>query len=134
MPHRISKYRSSIIIPIKNQKEAIYKRIKKHIILLEGGLSVHIELYQMADGTEPVADFLQSLDKSMHAKAMHTINLLEARGHLLRSPYSKELENGSWSFASVQETIFRGFSISSSSAIPLFSQTVLSRRRRKHRP
>ena len=63
---------------------------------------MHIELYQMADGTEPVADFLQSLDKSMHAKAMHTIDLLEARGYLLRSP--------------------------------LFSQTVLSRRRRKHRP
>ena len=55
---------------------------------------MHIELYQMADGTEPVADFLQSLDKSMHAKAMHTIDLLEACGHLLRSPYSKELENG----------------------------------------
>ena len=55
---------------------------------------MHIELYQMADGTEPVADFLQSLDKSIHAKAMHTIDLLEARGHLLRSPYSKELENG----------------------------------------
>ena len=80
MPHRISKYRSSIINPIKNQKEAIYKRIKKHIILLEGGLPVHIELYQMADGTEPVTDFLQSLDKSMHAKAMHIIDLLEARG------------------------------------------------------
>ena len=30
----------------------------------------------------------------MHAKAMHTIDLLEAHGHLLRSPYSKELENG----------------------------------------
>lgn len=55
---------------------------------------MNIELYQMANGTEPIADFLQSLDKPMHAKAMQVIDLLEARGHILRAPYSKELEDG----------------------------------------
>jgi toxin-antitoxin system, toxin component, relE family len=59
-----------------------------------GAMPLNVELYQMADGTEPVADFLQSLNKSMHAKAMQVIDLLEARGHLLRPPYSKNLGDG----------------------------------------
>ena len=57
-------------------------------------MPLNVELYRKEDGTEPVFDFLQSLDRPMHAKAMQAINLLEARGHLLRSPYSKELDDG----------------------------------------
>lgn len=33
-------------------------------------------------------------NKSMHAKAMQVIDLLEARGHLLRPPCSKNLGDG----------------------------------------
>ena len=55
---------------------------------------MYIKLYKKEDGTEPVAEFLQSLDRPMHAKAMQAINLLQARGHLLRPPYSKELNDG----------------------------------------
>ena len=55
---------------------------------------MHIEFYRMADGTEPVADFIRSLDELMYAKTMHMIDLLEAHGYLLRPPYSKNLGNG----------------------------------------
>ena len=55
---------------------------------------MNVKLYQTEDGTEPVTEFLQSLDRPMHAKAMQAINLLQARGHLLRPPYSKELNDG----------------------------------------
>ena len=48
----------------------------------------------MEDGTEPVKDFIHTLDAAMYAKAMYTIELLKARGHLLRPPYSKELDDG----------------------------------------
>ena len=55
---------------------------------------MNIEFYQMEDGTEPVKDFIHTLDAAMYAKAMYTIELLKARGHLLRPPYSKELNDG----------------------------------------
>jgi phage-related protein len=50
--------------------------------------------YDKPDGTEPMVDFLSSLDKNMRAKVLWTIALLESEGNTLRGPYSKHLSNG----------------------------------------
>ena len=47
--------------------------------------------YDKPDGTEPVKDFLLSLDKKMRAKMLKEIALLEENGPALREPYSKPL-------------------------------------------
>ena len=53
-----------------------------------------IFFYDKPDGTEPVKEFLDSLDVKMRAKMLRTIGLLEANGTELREPYSKSLEDG----------------------------------------
>ena len=53
-----------------------------------------VVFYVTADGTQPVRDFLQSLDKNMRAKIYHDIKLLAENGSLLREPYSKHLNEG----------------------------------------
>ena len=53
-----------------------------------------IEFYEKADGTEPVKDFLESLDVKMKAKTLLSIELLKYGGYQLREPYSKSLEDG----------------------------------------
>ena len=50
--------------------------------------------YDKPDGTEPVKDFLLSLDKKMRAKMLREIVLLEENGPALREPYSKPLGDG----------------------------------------
>ena len=57
-------------------------------------MPLNVIFYEMEDGTVPVADFIRSLDKPMHTKALHTLELLKEYGHLLRPPYSKELDDG----------------------------------------
>jgi hypothetical protein len=42
-----------------------------------------IEFYKREDGTEPVQEFLDSLDPKMLAKMLRTIDLLEANGTAL---------------------------------------------------
>ena len=53
-----------------------------------------IIFYSKADGTEPVVDFLSSLDNKMRAKVVRTIELLSSYGFNLREPYSKPLDDG----------------------------------------
>ena len=53
-----------------------------------------VEFYRMANGKEPVWEFLQSLDCKMHAKMVDTIELLRDNGNELREPYSKHLSDG----------------------------------------
>ncbi len=53
-----------------------------------------LELYATEDGKEPVADFLDSLDRKMNAKMIGMMELLEAKGTGLREPYSAPLEDG----------------------------------------
>ena len=43
-----------------------------------------IELYDTTEGRCPVREFLDSLEPKMHAKALRTIDLLEANGPMLR--------------------------------------------------
>ena len=50
--------------------------------------------YVKPDGTEPVNEFLMSLDKKMRAKMAWTINVLQAGGPEVREPYSKHLDDG----------------------------------------
>ena len=61
---------------------------------MKGGLRLNVVFYEKEDGTIPVADFINSLDKKMHVKTIHTLELLKEYGHMLRSPYSKELNDG----------------------------------------
>lgn len=53
-----------------------------------------IIFYNKPDGTEPVKDFLDSLDTKMRAKMLRTIVMLQKNGYELREPYSKALSDG----------------------------------------
>lgn len=53
-----------------------------------------IIFYTKKDGTQPVKDFLLSLETKMRAKIVRTITMLEANGYELREPLSKSLEDG----------------------------------------
>ena len=51
-----------------------------------------IIFYDKPDGTEPVKEFLDSLDVKMRAKMIRTIVMLQKNGYELREPYSKMLK------------------------------------------
>ena len=53
-----------------------------------------IIFYDKPDGTEPVKEFLDSLDVKMRAKMIRTIVILQKNGYELREPYSKMLNEG----------------------------------------
>ena len=55
---------------------------------------MRVVFYETADGTCPVADFLDALDAKMYAKVARSIRLLECMGNELRAPHSKELADG----------------------------------------
>lgn len=42
---------------------------------------MNVVFYEKEDGTIPVADFINSLDKKMHVKTIHTLELLKEYGH-----------------------------------------------------
>lgn len=50
--------------------------------------------YDLPDGSEPVADFIDSQPQKMAAKILWTIDLLEDSGPKLREPYSGPLGDG----------------------------------------
>lgn len=53
-----------------------------------------IEFYTLPNGTQPVKEFLNGLDKKMRAKALMSLSILEERGNTLREPYSKSVGDG----------------------------------------
>ena len=57
-------------------------------------MKFEVVFFSKADGTEPVKEFLDSLDIKMRAKVLRTIGLLEEFGIDLRLPYSEELDDG----------------------------------------
>ena len=58
-------------------------------------MKIEIILYQKENGEIPIEDFLESMDnKSLQAKTLRTIKLLEHNGPQLREPYSKPLGDG----------------------------------------
>ena len=50
--------------------------------------------YDLPNGTEPVAEFIDSQPAKMAAKIMWTISLLEDNVPSLRMPYSEHLQDG----------------------------------------
>ena len=55
---------------------------------------MEIEFYRKPDGSEPVVEFLDSLDRKMRAKMVRAIDLLEIHGTALRLPVSENLGDG----------------------------------------
>lgn len=50
--------------------------------------------YDKPDGSEPVKEFLLSVDNKMRARLLRTIELLAHNGTALRLPYSEHLTDG----------------------------------------
>ena len=57
-------------------------------------MDFEIIFYDRPDGTEPVREFLDSLDVKMRAKMVREIELLAFNGPELREPYSKSVGDG----------------------------------------
>lgn len=55
---------------------------------------IDVEFYELPAGTEPVKDFLDSLEPKIHAKMLREIDLLVDNGPELRPPHSKLIEDG----------------------------------------
>lgn len=53
-----------------------------------------IVFYDKPDGSEPVKEFLLSVDDKMRARLIKTIELLAHNGTALRMPYSEHLVDG----------------------------------------
>lgn len=53
-----------------------------------------IVFYDKPDGSEPVKEFLLSVDDKMRARLLRTIGLLAQNGTALRMPYSEHLVDG----------------------------------------
>ncbi len=53
-----------------------------------------IVFYDKPDGSEPVKEFLSSVDTKMRARILRTIDLLAQNGTELRMPYSEHLVGG----------------------------------------
>ena len=53
-----------------------------------------IVFYDKPDGSEPVKEFLLSVDDKMRARLLRTIDLLAKNGTSLRMPYSEHLVDG----------------------------------------
>lgn len=57
-------------------------------------MHVEVDFYEKPDGTEPAAEWLDSLDKKMRAKMFREIDLLASNGPDLRMPHSRSLRDG----------------------------------------
>ena len=57
-------------------------------------MNIDVDFYELPDGTEPVREFLDSLDVKMRAKMYREIDLLVMNGAELREPHSKHLNDG----------------------------------------
>ena len=57
-------------------------------------MNIDVEFYELPDGSEPVREFLDGLDRKMRAKMYREIDLLVMNGPDLREPHSKQLGDG----------------------------------------
>ena len=60
------------------------------------------DFYKTPNGSCPVQEFLNSLDKKMRAKLLRLILLLEENGNELREPHSKPLGDGIFELRAIQ--------------------------------
>ena len=65
-------------------------------------MNIDVDFYELPDGTEPVREFLNSLDIKMRAKMYREIDLLVINGPELREPHSKHLEDGIFELRAIQ--------------------------------
>lgn len=65
-------------------------------------MSWEIEFYKKCDGSCPVAEFIDSLDKKMQVKFFRLQSLLDEYGNQLREPNSKHLEDGIFELRVIQ--------------------------------
>lgn len=65
---------------------------------------IDVEFYELADGTEPVRNFLESLEPKLKAKMFREIDLLMANGPDLRMPHSRSVEDGIFELRAKQGT------------------------------
>jgi phage-related protein len=56
----------------------------------------NIILYEKADGTKPVKEFLDKLPEKHHAKALRDIDVLEKYGTALTEPHVKHIKGKLW--------------------------------------
>ena len=56
----------------------------------------NIIFYQLENGRSPVREFLDSLSRQQHAKAIHEIEILEQFGNSLRMPHAKHIDGKLW--------------------------------------
>lgn len=56
----------------------------------------NIIFYERENGKVPVQEFLQSLSRQQHAKAIHEIEILEQFGNALRMPHAKHIDGKLW--------------------------------------
>lgn len=57
-------------------------------------MKFEIQFYEKENGECPVEEFLMESDKKMRAKLAGVIQILQEKGHFLREPYSKHLDDG----------------------------------------
>lgn len=57
-------------------------------------MEIDVIFYDLPDGSEPVKEFLDSLDVKMRAKVLREIGMLAANGTSLREPDSKNIGDG----------------------------------------
>lgn len=57
-------------------------------------MAFDVVFYELSDGKEPMAEFLDSLPTKLRAKMYREIDLLMEFGPLLRLPHSRYLKNG----------------------------------------
>lgn len=65
---------------------------------------IEVEFYKLPDGTEPVREFLDSLETKIQAKMFREIDLLVANGPDLRLPHSRQVEDGIFELRAKQGT------------------------------
>ena len=53
---------------------------------------MEIRFYKKRNGDSPANDFLMRFDGKLYVKAISVIKLLEEKGHMLREPYSKKID------------------------------------------
>ena len=55
-------------------------------------MNIDVDFYELPDGTEPVREFLDSLDVKMRAKMYREIDLLVINGPELREPQESDID------------------------------------------
>lgn len=63
-----------------------------------------VEFFEKADGSYPAEEFILSQDIKMRAKIFRILDLLSEKGHELREPHSKMLEDGIFEIRAKQST------------------------------